>query len=468
MDSNDAGRGLGGGQTGGREEWGSRLGFILATLGSAIGLGNIWRFSYVAGDNGGGAFLLVYLVAILAIGLPLLLAELALGRHGRSDIVQTFARVVPQRPSAQWPWRVVALTVVAGAALILSYYSVIAGWTLRYFVDYLVDLLVPVAAGPVARDHAAAFAEFIADPVAPVGWHALFMGLTVGVVVLGVRGGIEAASRILLPLLGLIVLGLAVYSLTLPGAMAGVAFLFAPDWSALAERRVYLAALGQAFFSLGLSMGVMTTYGSYLSRRHRLPGASATIVAGDTLFAVIAGLAIFPAVFALGMLPSQGPTLAFVVLPQVFAGMPGGGNFALAFFALLAAAALTSAISLLEVAVAYAVRRWAFSRRRAAVAVGTGIFLLGLPSALGFGVLSGVQILGRGILDAVDTAVSALVLPLAGIAFAVLVGWVWARHEALAAADLTGHWLARPWLCLLRYGAPAVVAVILLRSLGAL
>lgn len=446
------------------EQWGSRLGFILATMGSAIGLGNIWRFSYVAGDNGGGAFLLVYIAAVLLIGLPLMLAELALGRHGRGDVVQAFARAAPRHGLAARIWPAIALLLVAGAVLILSYYAVIAGWTMRYFVDYL---LSPFATTEGPPDHAAAFAAFIAHPWAPVAWQAGFMALTIAVVLLGVRGGIEALNRFLLPVLGLIVIGLALYSLSLPGAMAGVRFLFAPDWSALAEPGIYLAALGQAFFSLGLSMGVMTTYGGYLARTHRLPGAAATVAGGDTLFALIAGLAIFPAVFALGMAPSQGPTLAFVVLPQVFGRMPGGELFGLLFFALLAAAALTSAISLLEVAVSFFVRRFALARSHAAIALGLATFLLGVPSALGFGLLDHVQIAGRGILDAVDTATSALLLPLAGIAFAVLAGWVWPRATALAETDLAGHPLAGAWRILLRFVAPAVIVVILLRGLGA-
>jgi NSS family neurotransmitter:Na+ symporter len=452
----------------GREEWGSRQGFVLATLGSAIGLGNIWRFSYVAGDNGGGAFLLVYLVAVLLIGLPLMLAELALGRHGQGDVVQAFARVAPRHGLARRVWHGIALALVAGAVLILSYYAVVAGWTLRYFIDYLGARTVADGHGADEHDHAAAFTTFIAHPWAPVLWQAGFLALTVAVVLGGVRRGIEAANRILLPLLGMIVVGLALYSLSLPGAMRGVRFLLQPDWAALAEPRVYLAALGQAFFSLGLSMGVMATYGGYLSRRHRLPGAAVSVATGDSLFAIIAGLAIFPAVFALGLAPSQGPTLAFVVLPQVFAGMPGGAWFGLAFFALLAAAALTSAISLLEVAVAYAVRRHGIARARAAFGLGLATFLLGVPSALGFGVLSGVRILGHGIFDAIDTAVSAVLLPVAGIAFAVLVGWVWPRQAVLDEADMGGHRLAGTWLLLLRYVVPVVIGVILLRALGLL
>jgi neurotransmitter:Na+ symporter, NSS family len=400
----------------GREQWATRVGFILATLGSAIGLGNIWRFSYVAGDNGGGAFLLVYLAAVVLVGLPLMLAELALGRHAQGDVVRAFEAAAPRNPI-----RLVGLLAVFAASLILSYYSVVAGWTLRYLVDYLGGLALVVP----RDDHAARFTRFIEHPVEPVFWHFVFMALTAAIVVGGIQRGIEATNRIVLPLLGIIVLGLAVYGLSLPGGSAGARFLLEPEWSSLGEPRVYLAALGQAFFSLGLAMGVLATYGSYLGRQHLLPTAALAIVGGDVLFALVAGLAIFPAVFAFGLAPAQGPVLAFVVLPQVFATMPGGTLFGAAFFLLLAAAALTSAVSLLEVPIAYAMRRFAMPRRRATVLIAFAIFCAGVPSSLGFGLLQDVQIFGRGILDAIDHMVSDFLLPAAGITIAGLVGWVW-------------------------------------------
>lgn len=443
-----------------REQWSTRLGFLLATLGAAIGLGNIWRFAYVAGDNGGGAFLVVYLLAVALVGIPLFLAELAIGRHGRGDVVQAFERIAPRHPL-----RFIGHVTLLAAALILSYYSVIAGWTLRYMAEYVVGLAVGLPGGePGLR-----FRQFIEDPLQPVIWHLAFMALTLLVVLGGVKRGIEATNRVLMPLLAVIVVGLAIYALTLPGAMAGVRFLLAPDWSALTNPRVYLAALGQAFFSLGLAMGVLATYGSYMSRAQNLPPATVTIAAGDTLFAVVAGLAIFPAVFAFGLAPAQGPVLAFVVLPEVFAGMTGGTVVGAAFFVLLSGAALTSAVSLLEVPVAYVERRCGVTRRRAAVIVAAGIFVLGIPSALGFGPWSGVSLFGRGILDMVDAAVSNFVLPLVGLATAVLAGWVWDRRSALEEADLRPDraW-ARLWLVALRYGVPLVIVLILLGLIGAL
>jgi neurotransmitter:Na+ symporter, NSS family len=442
-----------------REQWTTRAGFILATLGSAIGLGNVWRFSYVAGENGGGAFLLVYLAAVVVVGVPLLLAELALGRHAQGDVVRAFEIAAPRHPI-----RVVGLIAVFGSSLILSYYAVVAGWTLRYLLDYAIGLLGALP----AESAAVRFERFVAHPVEPVFWQLVFLALTAIVVLAGIRRGIEAANRIILPLLGLIVLALAVYSMSLPGSFAGVQFLMAPEWSALAEPRIYLAALGQAFFSIGLGMGVLTTYGGYLGRHHRLPMAAVAIAGGDALFAVVAGLAIFPAVFAFGLEPAQGPVLAFVVLPQVFASMPGGALFGAAFFLLLAAAALTSALSLLEVPVAYAVRRFGISRRRATLLVAIAIFLAGVPSALGYGPLSGVQVFGRAVLDSVDDFVSDFVLPLGGIAISVLVGWIWGRPTALQNSDLGTGLLAAAWLWILRLVVPTVILAILLRSTGLL
>lgn len=442
-----------------REQWTTRAGFILATLGSAIGLGNVWRFSYVAGENGGGAFLLVYLAAVVVVGVPLLLAELALGRHTQGDVVQAFQEAAPRSPI-----RFLGIVAVFGSSLILSYYAVVAGWTLRYLLDYAIALL----GAPPAESAAVRFERFIAHPVEPVAWQLLFLALTAAVVIAGIRRGIESANRIILPLLGVTVLALAAYSITLPGSGAGVRFLLAPDWSAVAEPRMYLAALGQAFFSLGIGMGVLTTYGGYLGRRHRLPMAAFAIAGGDALFALTAGLAIFPAVFAFGLEPAQGPVLAFVVLPQVFASMPGGALFGAAFFLLLATAALTSAISLLEVPVAYVVRRCGIARRRATLLVAVAIFLAGLPSALGYGPLSQVQVFGRAVLDAVDQLVSDFVLPLGGIAIAILVGWLWGKQTALQSSDLGIGAIAGAWLFTLRFVVPAVILIILLRSSGIL
>jgi neurotransmitter:Na+ symporter, NSS family len=432
------------------EAWTGRLGFILAAIGSAVGLGNVWRFAYVAGENGGAAFLLVYALCVLLIGLPVLLAEFVLGSRARGDVVRAFSH-----PRAARAWRGAGALAALVAFLILSYYSVIAGWAARYFFAYLDGSLpaLPREAIP------GAFAAFLADPLRPALWHGAFMALTAAVVALGVARGIERASRVLMPLLAAMVVVLALYALTLPGAGRGLAFLFAPDWTALAEPRLYLAALGQTFFSLGVAMGVMITYASYVRAPGRLAVSAAAVAAGDTLFAVFAGMAIFPIVFAFGMDPAQGPALAFVTLPQVFALMPGGAWIGTAFFFLLTAAALTSAVSLLEVPVAIAARL-GLPRAAAALALAASAFAAGVPSALGTSVWRELTFLGRGILEAVDFVAADVLLPLVGIAVVLYAGWALPRAEALEQSGLPPR-LARAWHALVRHVAPVAMLVFL-------
>lgn len=441
-----------------REEWASRAGFVLATLGCAVGLGNIWRFAYVAGENGGAAFLLAYVACVVAIGLPAMLAEFALGGRTRLDVIGAFAS--GRAPRA---WRIAGAGAVLGAFLILSYYSVVAGWAYKYFAGYVTGELRGLPRGEAA----ARFAAFLREPVAPVAWHLAFMASTVAVVAAGVARGIERASRILMPLLGAIVLLLAGYALSLRGAAPGLAFLFAPDWSALARPQVYLAALGQAFFSLGVGMGVLLTYASYVREGERLPRAAGMIAAGDTLFAIAAGIAIFPAVFAFGLDPAQGPSLAFVTLPQVFASMPGGGWFATAFFFLLSAAALTSAVSLLEVVVAFGIRRLGLSRPKASLAAGAAAFAAGVPAALGGGVWREVALLGRDILGVMDYFTGNVLLPLGGIAVVLFVGWFVPRAAAIEGSGLRSRALARLWLFDIRFVAPAAIALVFITLAGA-
>ncbi len=440
-----------------REQWGTRTGFVLATIGSAVGLGNIWRFAYVAGDNGGGVFLIVYLAFILLIGLPLVIAELSMGRRAQGDAVAAFSVTAPGDTGR---WRLAGWLAVLGAALILSYYAVIAGWALGYGVGAATGTLWTAA----AAGYGGYFRAFIGGGVEPVLWQAAMLAAAALVVAGGVQGGIERVNRWLMPTLAAIIVGLAIYAVSLPGSGAGVRFLLAPDWSAFGRPEVYAAALGQAFFSLGVGMAVFATYGSYLPRGFALPASAAAIVAGDTLFAVVAGLAIFPAVFAFGLDPAAGPELAFITLPQIFLAMPGGRIVGTLFFLLLTAAALTSMVSLLEVPVAVAIRRLGATRRTATVAATAAIFLLGLPSALGFGLLAHIRIGGYGILDAVDAAVSNLLLPAGGLAIALFVGWRIERAVALREADLGGTRAGAVWLWLLRVAVPTAIALILLRS----
>jgi len=432
------------------ENWSGRAGFILAALGGAIGIGNVWRFAYVAGDNGGGAFLLVYVACVLLIGLPLLLSELVLGSRARADVIEAFSH-----PHAARAWRACGVLAALVAFVILSYYSVIAGWVCKYFVDYAIGAH-PAASGAAPES---SFREFVSDPLQPLLWHALFMAVTAAVVAAGVEKGIERASRVLMPVLGVLILLLAGYALSLPNAAKGLAFLFAPDWSALATPKLYLAALGQAFFSLGVGMGVIITYAGYLRSHERLAVSAVAIAAGDTLFAIAAGIAIFPIVFSFGMDPAYGPALAFVTLPQVFALMPGGAWFGVAFFFLLSAAALTSAVSLLEVPVAIA-RHRGWPRAGMAVLLASLAFLAGVPSSLGTGPLGDVRIGGRGILEAVDFVAADLFLPVVGTAVVLFAGWGLPRTAALGICGLSLR-MARAWLFAVRYLVPAAMVVIL-------
>jgi len=429
-------------------------------LGSAVGLGNVWRFSYVAGENGGGAFLLVYVIVVLLVGLPLLLGEFALGRSSQRESAAAFETLAPTSP-----WRRLGLLGVVIAGLILAYYAVITGWVLKYLSVHLTGSVPEFASAGFAN----AFRGFIAHPLEPIAWQFAVMALTVTVVAGGVERGIEMVSKFLMPALGLLLLALAAHSVILPGFSRGVAFLFQPDWNALALPKVYLAALGQAFFSIGLAMGVMVTYGSYVAPQRRLPRAAVTIVIGDTLFAVVAGLVIFPAVFSFGLDPAQGPALAFVVLPEVFSQMKGGLWIGAAFFVLLSIAALTSAVSLLEVVVAFAMHRFGWPRWRASLQIGGLIFLLGIPASLGFGPWAGMTGLGgRDILDMMDFVAANILLPLNGLLIAVFLGWIWRRRDALAACDLPDSGLGRFWRLGMRYTVPLLVTVVLVRSVAGL
>lgn len=438
-----------------REQWRSGTGFILAAVGSAVGVGNIWRFSYVAGENGGGAFLLVYLVIVALIGVPLVIGELALGRRAQGDAISAF--VATKVPS---PWAAVGVLATAASILILSYYAVIAGWIAKYLVGSLLGSLWDAA----AEGHGRYFARLIASPAEPVAWQLVVLALTMFVVSGGIQRGIERLNRIVMPLLAFLVLALAFFGMLLPGAGAGLRFLFHPDWSVLLSPGVYLAALGQAFFSLGIGMGIYITYGGYLRLDHDLPRAACAIAVGDTLIAVLAGVAIFPAVFAFGFDPAAGPQLVFVTLPQIFLAMPGGVIIGSIFFTLLLGAALTSAVSLLEVGVACAAYRLGMRRWTATAAVGAIAAILGIPSALGFGVLREFRFEGRHILDAVDFAVSDILLPVSAILTAIYVGWRWARLERTSGAIFQSRLVNRMWLWIMRLVAPGLMALVLIRA----
>jgi NSS family neurotransmitter:Na+ symporter len=435
--------------------WASRMGFVLAASGSAIGLGNVWKFPYITGQNGGGAFVLIYLVCIFIVGLPIMLAEFTLGRKTNLNPVGAFKTLKPNSP-----WVGVGYMGVVAGFLILSFYGVVGGWTFAYIVksfsQSVLEFQSPADAGKF-------FGAFIANPVEVLIYHALFMGVCMAIVIKGIHGGIEKACDIMMPTLFVILLILMVRALTLPGAMEGVKFYLYPDFSKISPS-VVLIALGQAFFSLSLGMGAMLTYGSYLPAKENLTAATVYVVIFDTMIALLVGMVIFPAVFAMGLEPAEGPSLVFSVLPTVFSSMPFGTVVSIIFFVLLAIAAITSGISLMEVVVAYFIDQLGLQRRKAVLIVGGVIFLLGVPSGLSFGVMSDVKFMGMTFFDNVDNIASNYLLPLGGMLTALFVGWKWGiakAREEIEKHETRFHW-ARQWGFLVRYITPVAVAIVFL------
>lgn len=431
-----------------REQWGSRWGFILAAMGSAVGLGNIWRFSYAMGENGGSTFLIIYLLSVILIGFPVMMIEFAIGRRAQTDAIDAFRKLAPKSF-----WVVAGGMGVIAAFVILSFYGVIGGWSLKYIFSYLT--------GGISGDASQYFSGFVGSTFEPIGWQFLFMGITIAIVMLGVQKGIETSSKFMMPILSLILIALAIYSLTLGGASEAFSFMFHPDWSAFTNPEVYFAAVGQAFFTLSLGMGIMLTYGSYLSPKEKLTSSAFYIIILDTLFAIIAGLVIFPALFAFGLDPAEGPGLVFVVLPTIFEGISGIGIIVgVLFFILLALAALSSAISLLEVVVSYVIRRFTISRKVATITVGLIIFLVGVPSSLSQGAVD-ISILGDDFLTFMDKFTGSLLLPLGGLIIALYGSWSWKSEKLHQYTDLEGVSWAPVFVFFGKYVSPIAILIIL-------
>ena len=433
-----------------RGQWRSSIGFVLAAAGSAIGLGNIWRFPYVTGTNGGAAFIVLYLICVVLICLPYLFAELAIGRHTAKNPVGAIKTL---RPRGAW-YMVGGLGVLTGV-FILSYYAVIAGWAFGYiFKSFVAPEL--------------AHGAFTSSPLIALPLFAVFIVLTILVVIGGVEHGIERWAKILMPVLLLLMVLVIARGLTLDGAMKGVAFLLKPDFSKVTAG-VVLAALGQAFYSLSLGMGAMITYGSYLPKSSDLRASGGWVALFDTFIALLAGFMIFPALFALGKDPASGPTLIFEVLPEIFKAMPLGTLFAVLFFILLSIAALTSTVSLLEVVVAYFVdeRRW--TRKKSVWVVGAIAFVLGLPSALSQG---SVELLGSmslwgstSYLYIMDFLWGNLSLAIGAMLLSIFVGWVWGYREAgdeLQVGSSVGEGFVRVWGFFVRWICPLLILLVLL------
>ncbi len=440
-----------------REYWNSRTGFILATVGSAIGLGNIWRFPTAVGQNGGGAFLFLYLIIILIIGLPLMIGELTIGRKGTTNIVHTFKRI---KPDTGW-WAIGGLGVLTGF-IILSFYSVIAGWSLNYILKFFAGEFAGLPPGEMET----IYHNFVGSPIQPLFWQGLFIIITAVIVAYGIDSGIEKASKILMPVMFVLLFLLTFRSVTLEGAWEGIRWYLKPNFKVM-NINIILGALGQVFFSLSLGMGAIITYGSYLKDEENIPESGFIISLADLTIAIIAGLIIIPAVFAFGLEPEIGPPLIFITLPLVFGSIPLGNIFGGLFFTLLTIAAITSSISILEVIVAYINDKFQWTRKKSSITAGIIIFFLGIPSSLSRGVFAHILILNLPILDFMDYIASNLLLPLAGLLTALFIGWSWKPDQALVEINKENNYfkLHKLWTIIIKYILPVVMGYILISGL---
>lgn len=447
-----------------RVNFGSKLGAILAAAGSAVGLGNVWRFPYEAGNHGGAAFICIYLGCVFVLGLPIMVSEFIIGRRSKASTGEAYNVLAPH---TSWKW-VGYLGVLTGF-LILGYYAVVAGWTL----EYILQAAVGGFSGKDADGFIRMFTDFSKHPVRPLVWLYVFVLSTHFVIVKGVKNGIERSSKVLMPLLFVLVILLAGCSMTLPGGGQGVEFLLKPDFSKV-NGDVFLGAMGQAFFSMSLGMGCLSTYASYFSRETRLGATAMSVGLIDTLVAILAGLIIFPAAFAVGIQPDAGPSLIFITLPnvfqQAFSGFPLLAYIcALSFYVLLAMAALTSTISLHEVPTAFLHEKFGFTRGKSARIVTCGILVVGTVSSLALGDWSDVTLFGMNIFDALDYCTAKIMLPVGGMMAAVFVGWVLDRqlvHDEVTNGDTLKAPYYGVFIFILRYLAPIGILAIFLNELG--
>ncbi len=440
-----------------RDSFTSQLGIIMATVGSAVGLGNIWRFSYITGVNGGGAFLLVYILCVLLVGLPVMIAELTIGRSSGLSPVSAFKKMAPKSV-----WIVTGILSVIVPSLIMLYYPTVAGWSIGYVIESLFNW------NNVTADTGAAFNTFVTSPKSII-YAALALLMATVVLIGGVSKGIEKSNKILMPTLGILLLILMVRSVTLPGAMEGVKFLFQPDFTKLTLTGV-LDALGHSFFSLSLGMGIIITYASYMKKDTDLVNAAASIITMDTGIAILAGLAIFPTVFALGLNPGEGVGLAFITLPGAFAQMPFGSLLSAIFFLLLSIAALTSLMSILQVPLAFLEDEFKMSKKKSLVILTIIFLILGLPSVLSFSSLAEFKIFGMTYFDFLDKITNNLLLPLTGLLGVLFIVFRYGVNNSIAeflqGSKRQNSILAKIYPVAVRFIAPVSIALILLNATG--
>ncbi|MCP2670689.1 sodium-dependent transporter [Maricaulaceae bacterium EIL42A08] len=431
--------------------WNTRFGFLMAAIGSSVGLGNFWRFPYTAGENGGAAFVLIYLLCVVLIAFPILIAELSVGRHARASALGSTRKMAFDAGASEL-WSIAGWVAMAGGVMILCFYSIVAGWVAAFVWEMIQGTFVGVSAEQAGQ----VFGELTAPENinTVLGWHTFFMAITIGIVCLGVTKGIERVVTILMPLFFIMLVGMVVYAFIAGDMGAAVQYLFTPDFSAITPN-TFLEALGQAFFSIGVGGAIMITYGSYLRREDNLP-QSATIIAGaDTLVAIIAGLAIFPFVFAFGFAADAGPGLFFQTLPAAFAQMPGGQAVGTAFFLLAFIAALTSSISLLQVIVAFGEEHTDFGRVGSALFFGAIIFLVGIGAAF-----------SGGFFDLLDTISGKFLLPMGGLLIALFTGWVVSKALMQKELPQAGEKFFAYWRFTIRYLAPIAVGLIIITGLA--
>ncbi len=443
-------------------QWSSRWTFILAATGAAVGLGNIWKFPYITGQNGGGAFVLMYIICVAALGIPLLMAEIMLGRRGRSTPIHSMKALAEETNATQW-WQIIGWAGMIAGVLILSYYSVIGGWTLAYIFKSMAGTF----SGATGEFAASTFDTFVSSAASVFFWHTVFMVITMTIVAGGVQGGLEKAVQFLMPTLIFLLLLMVGYSMTTGYFGKGLEFLFTPDFSKLTGASM-LTALGHAFFTLSLGMGTIMIYGSYVPKDTSIASTSVAIALADTAVALLAGMAIFPIVFANNLEPGSGPGLIFQTLPVGFGNMPGGMIFGSLFFILLLVAAWTSSISLIEPFVTWLIETFGLSRITASVYSGIGTWLLGLGTVWSFNVWADLKFFGLTFFDLLDFITSNLMLPIGGILIAIFAGWRMTAESTKAELHITNPTIYTAWQVLVRYIAPVAVFIVLLNAIGLL
>lgn len=448
------------------ENFSSKVGFLLAAIGAAVGLGNLWKFPYMLGSNGGAAFVLVYLVAIVVIATPVMIGEMVIGKYGRRSAPSSF-KVMAAAARASPHWKYVGWLGIATMFLVLSFFSVIAGWS----IAYIIKTASGTFSGLTPTEVGAEFDDFLHRPAVLLGWHALFMVITVTIVARGIKGGIERAVKIMMPALFVMLVGLVVYGMFAGEFAEAVTYLFKPDFSKITPE-VTLSAFGQAFFSVNVGIGAVLTYAAYLPDDADIVKSSLIIAIGDTLVALLAGLMIFPIVFAYDLDPAQGPGLIFVTLSTAFGSMPAGTMLGALFFILVFFAALSSSLSMLEVSVSRFAEIKSIGRSKAAVIIGITIFFFGFLTVGSFNVLEDVRPLGaiarfRNMtpFDLLDFTITSVLMPVGAMLYSVFIGWVLSNDLVLEVLQIRDGALFRLWRFLMRFVVPLVILAIFIFNL---